>query len=75
MEAILKFDLESPDDRQAHLRSVMALDMAIAMWEFEQSMRKLFNDEDSNQETLEEVNALWNRTLESNNIQLDKLIS
>ena len=75
MEAILKFDLESPDDRQAHLRSVMALDMAIAMWEFEQSMRKLFNDEDLSQETLEEINALWNRTLESNNIQLDKLIS
>ena len=36
MKAILEFDLDNPDDVQAHYRCVMATDMAIALWELSQ---------------------------------------
>lgn len=31
MEAILKYNIDDPDDRMAHLRAVKSLDMAVAL--------------------------------------------
>ena len=32
MKAVIEFDLDDADDRQAHLRCIKALDMSIAIW-------------------------------------------
>lgn len=40
MKAILEFNLDEQDDRAAHLRAVKALDMAIALWDMEEYLRR-----------------------------------
>lgn len=40
MKAILEFNLDEQDDRVAHLRAVKALDMAIALWDMEEYLRR-----------------------------------
>lgn len=40
MEANLKFNLDNPDDKRAHLRAIKSLDMALALWHIEANMRK-----------------------------------
>lgn len=40
MEAILKFDLENPDDRVSHLRCIKATDMAIVLFEITRNLRR-----------------------------------
>jgi len=39
-EAILKFDLNDPDDRMSHLRAVKSLDMALALWDIVHNTKK-----------------------------------
>lgn len=39
MEAIIKFDLNDPDDSRSHLRCIKALDMACVLWAI-RNMRK-----------------------------------
>lgn len=38
--AILKFNLDDPDDRMAHLRCLKAEEMALAIWEFMGNTRR-----------------------------------
>lgn len=40
MKATLKFNIEDPEDRMAHLRCVKATDMAIALFEIVYNIRK-----------------------------------
>ena len=40
MKAILEFDFENDDDRKAHLRCMMAIDMAIVLWELNTNLEK-----------------------------------
>lgn len=40
MTAILKFNLDNPDDAMAHLRCVNAMKMASALWDLQQLWRK-----------------------------------
>ena len=42
MRAIFEFDLEDPDDRQAHLRCTKSLNMACALFELAYN---LYNDD------------------------------
>ena len=39
MEAILKFNLDNPDDKIAHMRCVKATDMALMLWDIKQKIR------------------------------------
>jgi hypothetical protein len=39
-KAILEFDLNDPDDHDAHLRAVKALDMALVLWEMSYNTKK-----------------------------------
>lgn len=39
MEAILKFNLDEPDDVVAHMRAVKALDIMLALWDIDQHLR------------------------------------
>ena len=39
MEAILKFDLNDPDDRREHERMLKSMDMHLALWDISQELR------------------------------------
>ena len=39
-KAILKFDLNDPDDRIEHLRCIKSLDLAMALWEITSNTKK-----------------------------------
>ena len=39
MEAILKFDLNDPDDRREHQRMLKSIDMQMALWDISQELR------------------------------------
>ena len=39
MEAILKFNLDNPDDKIDHMRCVKATDMALMLWDIKQKIR------------------------------------
>ena len=40
MKAVLRFDLDDPDDAMAHLRCVKATEMASLLWDLQQLWRK-----------------------------------
>ena len=46
MKAILEFDLWDPDDKEAHLRCVKALDMALALDEIKSYICNRYNESD-----------------------------
>lgn len=39
MEAILKFDLNDPEDRREHERMLKSMDMHLALWDISQGLR------------------------------------
>jgi hypothetical protein len=39
MEAILKFNLDDPDDRTAHLRAIKSLDLSLALLDIKNELR------------------------------------
>jgi hypothetical protein len=39
MEAILKFDLNDPDDKREHQRMLKSIDMQMALWDISQELR------------------------------------
>jgi len=39
MEAILKFDLNDPDDKREHERMLKSMDMHLALWDISQELR------------------------------------
>ncbi len=78
-EATLKFDLNEPDDIQAHLRAVKSLDMALGLFEFGYNTKKSFEFSIDKYETKEDLlDAVYERFWEimrENDINLDKLIT
>lgn len=40
MEAILKYDLNDPEDRMAHMRAVKSSDMACALFEITRNLKR-----------------------------------
>jgi hypothetical protein len=47
MKAILKFNLEDPEEKRAHLRCVKALDLALATYDFINLLNKIREKEDA----------------------------
>ena len=79
-KAILEFDLNEPDDKEAHKRAVKALDMAIALWDIEQYLRSQtkYAPDSMPQEVydaLDKVKQEFYEILTNHNISLDELIS
>jgi hypothetical protein len=78
MKAILEFDLNEPDDREAHLRATMSLDMAIAIWDMQQEFRgRLKHGQLSDEEyrVTEELKDRFYQILNERGIDLEKLMS
>ncbi len=61
MRATLKFDLEEPDDRQAHLRCTKALEMSLLLWKIEQHYR---NNDDLSMEDFNNLVTSFNINIE-----------
>jgi hypothetical protein len=79
-EAILKFDLNDPDDVMGHKRAVKSLDMAIALWEITHNTKKglewsLEGKDLDKYDTLELVFEKIYEILNDNNINCDELIN
>ena len=74
MEAIIKFDLNEPDDRISHLRCTKALDMACALWEIRNLGKELGWLEEEKTLTAEAVMEKIFEHFENHNINTDELL-
>jgi RecA/RadA recombinase len=78
-EAILKFDLNDPDDRKQHLRAVKSLDMALALWNITHNTKKslewtLDGKDLDKYEVLEMVYEKIYEILQDHDINTDELV-
>ena len=79
-KAILEFDLNEPDDREAHKRAVKSLDLVLALWDMDQYLRGLikYGDDieltDEQYKTLEETRTKLHQILSEYNISFDELL-
>ena len=78
-KAILEFNLDEPEDVQAHKRAAKALDMMLAFWEIDQHLRAQvkYNDNltDEAYEALSEVRTKFYEILNAHSISFDELLS
>ncbi len=81
MKAIIEFDLNDDDDRRAHERCVCSLDMALALWEIRNNLRK--RSERAAESLKEDADVFdgvdlvldqLSELLEEHNINVDRLI-
>jgi hypothetical protein len=75
MTAELKFNLDEPDDVQAHLRCVKALDMALCLWDFNNFLRAHDRYSKNNLIDVETAQIELNSLLEKYDLNFDNLIS
>lgn len=80
-KANLEFDLDEPDDRDAHMRAVKSLSMAIALWEIDQHLRSELKYGTREGELSDEAYKAIERTreklreiMDENNLNFDELI-
>jgi hypothetical protein len=76
MEAILKFDLNDPDDRREHERMLKSMDMHLALWDISQGLRskvKYAPDSMSKDEykAWEQAQEMFYRIINEHTINLD----
>jgi hypothetical protein len=79
MKAILKFNLEFPDEQKAHLRCVKATDMAIVLSDLLCNARKTISHkhQDASDDFMEGVEVVMDHIrelCETQNINIDELI-
>lgn len=79
MKAILKFDLNEPDDIHAHKRAVKALDMALVLWDIDQYFRSQlkYNEEGLTEEAyaaLEKAREKFYEVLGDHNVNIDEML-
>jgi hypothetical protein len=78
MKAILEFNLDEHDDKQAHLRSIKSLSMAIILWEMDDYLRGLLKHgelDDLTYIALKNTRNKLRELMNDNNIDLDELIN
>lgn len=76
MRAIIEFDLDEPTDIEAHKRFTNLNGMYIALWEFDQEMRRQikYNSEDYSGEQVDAIDKLRSKfyeILNDNNVKID----
>ena len=80
MIAKLEYDLDNPDDREAHLRAVKSTDMASVIFEFQINSRKrlaqkIYDNKDGSVTPLDIVYNEFFELLEEHNVNIDELIN
>lgn len=71
MKAILKFNLDNPDDKIEHMRCIKATDMAVCLWEIVNNGWREFKHTDYDYE------KAWDKIrdiISEHNINVDDLI-
>ena len=76
MKAIIEFNLDEPDDIEAHKRFTNLNAVYIALWEFDQEMRRQikYNSENYDPEqldALDKLRAKFHDILNDNQIKID----
>lgn len=76
MRAIIEFDLDEPTDIEAHKRFTNINGVYIALWEFDQEMRRQikYNSEDYTGEQVDAIDKLREKfyeILNDNNVKID----
>ena len=76
MKAIIEFNLDEPDDIDAHKRFTMLNSVYLALWEFDQEMRRQvkYNTEEYNGEQLDALDKLrekFYQIMNDNQIKID----
>ena len=79
MKAVLKFNLEFPDEQKAHLRCVKSTNMAIVLFDLLCNARKSIahDHQDASDDFMEGVEVVMEhigKLCEDNNINIDELI-
>lgn len=72
-KAILEYDLNDPDDRIAHLRAVMSLDLVLMMWKYDQHLRSEYKH--GGNEGAYAYREKFIEMMNEYNIDLDQLLS
>jgi hypothetical protein len=76
MKAILEYDLNDQDDKAAHYRAIMSLEMAIAINETYNLLRaKVKYGEHSEQVELNLLKIEFHQILHQNNLIIDNLLT
>lgn len=80
-KATIEYDLDEVDDRDAHMRAVKSLDMAITLWEIDQHLRSELKYGTREGELSDEAYKAIERTreklreiMDENNLNFDELI-
>lgn len=80
-KAILKFDLDNPDDLMAFKRATKATDMAIALFEITHNIQRQVEsmygvqNEEVDWDLMETIFDLIHEKIEDQNINIDELIN
>jgi uncharacterized NAD(P)/FAD-binding protein YdhS len=77
MKAILQFDLDLPEDKEAHLRATKATDAYLVIWDMFQELRKdwKYSQDPEVVRHAERYRDLLRRLTEDHGIDLDNEIS
>ena len=76
-KAILEYNLDEVDDRDAHLRAIKSLSLTLALWEMDQYLRsemKYGELSDDAYKATEEARIKLREILDENGIILDELM-
>ena len=74
MEAIIKFDLNEPDDVRNHLRCIKSLDMACVLWEIRNIRKDLEWMEEQGELSSEAVMNKIFEAFDNYNINMDEVL-
>ena len=78
MKAILEYDLNDAEDKAAHYRAIMSLEMAIAINETYNLLRSRVKYGEYSEEVDEQLNLLkveFHQILHQNNLIIDNLLT
>ena len=78
-KATLEFDLNEPDDVEAHKRAIKSIDLVFALWDIDQYLREQvkYNESLSKEayDALDKAREEFYNILNKRNISFDELIS
>ena len=72
MKAILKFNLDDPEERENHLRCIKTTDLVCMIWDFDQYLHSEIEHQGKD---LQKVGDELSRQMGEYNINLDELIT
>jgi|LakMenE18May11ns_1017448.scaffolds.fasta_scaffold9957960_17 hypothetical protein len=76
--ALLKFDLNDPEDEIQHKRAIKSLDMMLCFWDISQYLRQIVKYEDnskiSGDDMADKIKEKFHEILDEHGISIDELL-